>query len=239
VLTLTTVLLSRWSSTPVTATHGVETDPVKCLAILLMSETSVGEREERVAVAWTVFNRVNSPSFPNTICDVTQQPGQYAHNQAPTTEISNLAATLVDNPGVDPTGGATHFFSPLSMPKEGDSTDGFDVNGGLHEVPGIDRKVYFPSWTTTMDWVGNLPNVRQAYYMFYQPAGDINNDNSLDARDYNLLLDCYSDSLPARSCNGEKKQDADLNDDGNVNQRDYNIMLRAFCNLPRNSVACQ
>lgn len=31
-------------------------------------------------------------------------------------------------------------------------------------------------------------------------AGDINNDNRLDILDYNLLLDCYSDLLPAANC---------------------------------------
>jgi hypothetical protein len=57
--------------------------------------------------------------------------------------------------------------------------------------------------------------------------GDINNDSRLNILDYNILLDCYGDSLEAKNCNEEEKQRADLNDDAKVNQIDYNIMVRA------------
>lgn len=36
--------------------------------------------------------------------------------------------------------GATHFYSPRSMPKEGESTTGRDVGGGLEQTPGLDKK---------------------------------------------------------------------------------------------------
>jgi hypothetical protein len=124
---------------------------IECLATALMSEASIGTNEERIAVAWTIFNRVDSPQFPNTVCEVVYQGGQYATNQEPTQEILDLATSLVDDPGTDPTGGATHFFSPIIMPKEGGPTRGYDVGGGLHEVAGITEKVYFPSWTLTME----------------------------------------------------------------------------------------
>jgi Cell Wall Hydrolase len=142
---------------------------VECLAAVIMSEASLGTQEERVAIAWVIFNRVSSPSFPNTICGVALEPRQFATNQNPTTEILNLARSLISHPGIDPIGGATYFFSPISMPKEGDPTDGFDVGGGLHTVPGISGRVYFPSWTNTLYWVGNLPNIRQTHYMFFSP----------------------------------------------------------------------
>ncbi len=48
--------------------------------------------------------------------------------------------------------------------------------------------------------------------------------------DYNLLIGCYSDLLPASHCPAAIKPLADLNDDGNVNQFDYNIILKAFLN---------
>ncbi len=57
-------------------------------------------------------------------------------------------------------------------------------------------------------------------------AGDVNNDNKLNILDYNLLVGCYSDLLPAVSCNPEKKRLTDINDDGLVNQIDYNLLLR-------------
>jgi hypothetical protein len=143
-------------------------EDAKCLATALMSEASVGTNAERVAVAWTIFNRVNSPIFPNTICAVTNQHAQYANNQAPTQEFLDLAESLIANPGTDPTEGATYFFSPRSMPKKGDDTTGYDIDGGLHDVAGIDKKVYFPSWTSTKEYVGDIPGVRPAYYMFYR-----------------------------------------------------------------------
>lgn len=58
-------------------------------------------------------------------------------------------------------------------------------------------------------------------------TGDINNDNSLSLTDYNMLIDCYSDLLPAKNCADEdKKISADLSDDGEVNADDYNLFLR-------------
>lgn len=145
---------------------------IECLATALMSEASIGTNEERVAVAWTIFNRVDSHTFPNTICDVVYQGGQYATNQEPTQEILDLATSLIGDRGTDPTGGATHFFSPTSMPKEGEATRGYDVGGGLHEVTGISEKVYFPSWSLTMEPVGELSGVRPAYYIFYREIAD-------------------------------------------------------------------
>lgn len=57
-------------------------------------------------------------------------------------------------------------------------------------------------------------------------TGDINNDNALNILDYNILIDCYSDNTPPRSCTDSKQNAADLNDDGMVNQLDYNLFLR-------------
>jgi hypothetical protein len=58
-------------------------------------------------------------------------------------------------------------------------------------------------------------------------AGDVNSDNKLSILDYNMLMDCYSDSLPARACSDtNQKFMSDLNDDGMVNQFDYNLLLR-------------
>ena len=58
-------------------------------------------------------------------------------------------------------------------------------------------------------------------------SGDINDDNSVNLDDYSLLVDCYSDLLPARDCDDEsKKTAADLSDDGFVDADDYNLFIR-------------
>ncbi len=59
----------------------------------------------------------------------------------------------------------------------------------------------------------------------------MNNDNKIDALDYNMLTDCYSDSAPASNCTDTlKKLAADITDDGNVNLFDYNLFLRELTN---------
>jgi hypothetical protein len=158
----------------------IASDDVEWLATVIASEAgSIFDKgdwvrctdEERAAVGWTVLNRLRSGNFGQTIKEVVTSPGQYAHNQEPTQEIRELAERLLQGRIQDNTGGATYFFSPISMPKEGESTTGFDVGGGLQEVPGISKKVYFPSWTKQLVCAGDLPNVRASYFMFYRPAG--------------------------------------------------------------------
>lgn len=61
-------------------------------------------------------------------------------------------------------------------------------------------------------------------------TGDINNDNSVNILDYNILMGCYSDLLPATNCNSSDNVMADLTDDGAVNQFDYNLFLREVGN---------
>lgn len=57
-------------------------------------------------------------------------------------------------------------------------------------------------------------------------AGDVNNDNMLNILDYNMIINCYSDLLPAKACTDANKILTDLNDDNAVNQVDYNLFLR-------------
>lgn len=64
-------------------------------------------------------------------------------------------------------------------------------------------------------------------------AGDITRDNRLDIRDYNNILDCYSDLEPPVACDDpQKKKDSDINDDGKVGQFDYNLFLRELSTQP-------
>jgi hypothetical protein len=62
-------------------------------------------------------------------------------------------------------------------------------------------------------------------------AGDINGDNQINILDYNVLMGCYSDLLPATNCNPTNNALSDLNDDGAVNEFDYNLFLRELTNV--------
>ena len=171
------------------ASNNYSPEDVYWLAKAIMSEASIGTREEQIAVGWTVLNRLYSGRYGNSIEYIVTS--WYAHNQEPTEVIKTLAKDLLEGQIPDPTSGATHFFSPRGMPKEGEDTTGFDVDG-LHQVPldGQDIKVYFPSWAepekgvtitedTTryltaqpipnkLEW-RNLAGVRTWYFMFYRP----------------------------------------------------------------------
>ncbi len=57
-------------------------------------------------------------------------------------------------------------------------------------------------------------------------AGDVDGDNFLKVADYDIIMGCYSDLLPAKSCTPAQKLSADLSDDGIVDQDDYNLFLR-------------
>jgi Mg-chelatase subunit ChlD len=64
-------------------------------------------------------------------------------------------------------------------------------------------------------------------------TGDVNEDNKLNILDYNTIMDCYTDTLPAPSCTDQsKKKITDINDDGTVNGIDYNLFLREIANQP-------
>lgn len=69
----------------------------------------------------------------------------YATNQHPTAEAMRIARAVLAGTIADPTGGATHFYSPISMPAEGQDTTGYDV-WGLEQVNGLGHRNYAPRW---------------------------------------------------------------------------------------------
>ena len=143
------------------------TDNINRLARVLQSEASVGNDNERNAVGWTVLNRM-SRNNTNSVSDVDHQ---YNRRQAPTQTMRDLAGSLLRGEIPDPTNGATHYYSPRTMPQEGEETTGYDVGGGLEQVDGLQQRNYRPSWSTTFQ-NSNVPGVRPRYYRFYRVPGN-------------------------------------------------------------------
>jgi hypothetical protein len=143
------------------------TDNQWALAKIIMSEASIGNTTERRAVGYTVLNRMER----NGTTAVTDEWDAYAHNQDPTSEIHDLAGRILRCAEPDPSCGATHFYSPRSMPKEGESTYGCACDGGLEWTPGLSERNYCPSWSETL-CRSYVVGARQAYYKFYRSWGD-------------------------------------------------------------------
>jgi len=64
-------------------------------------------------------------------------------------------------------------------------------------------------------------------------TGDINNDKKINMADYNILIGCFSNILPAKDCDPTRKLKADITDDGNVDQFDFNLFLRELTVIQR------
>ena len=142
-----------------------EMDCVSMLAAVIVSEASVGNEEEQRAVAWTFRNRL----------DRGLSLLSYARDRAPNREgYSDLAReVLTAPPEADVTKGATHFFSPRSMPLQGQesrcSGNGgiYDCEGGLVFVEGLDAPAYAPFWHLLYEWLP-VPGIRKTHFLFYR-----------------------------------------------------------------------
>lgn len=97
-----------------------------CLALVLYHEARGEPIEGQLAVAETVFNRMEKGAYPDSVCGVATQAKQYA-----TTTVDNLLPTeieaweksllisqliVLDPEGTLPQTGATHFHTTDSRP---------------------------------------------------------------------------------------------------------------------------
>ncbi|MCJ8322923.1 MAG: cell wall hydrolase [Rhizobiales bacterium] len=93
----------------------------KCFVDNVYFEARNQTETGKFAVAFVTLNRVNSEDFPNSICEVVWQPGQFSwtsdgKSDIPTekvtySDIRDLMAYMYLRPEVfkDPTNGATEF----------------------------------------------------------------------------------------------------------------------------------
>jgi len=143
---------------------------VDALATIVMSEASIGNAAERTTVAYSVLNRMKR----NKKDSVKDVQGAYATNQQPTKEIKDFVASLLKCEVADNSAGATHFYSPRSMPKEGDENkpgfERFDTRGGLEKTEGVEKKNYKPSWAATDPKV-DVDGARDSHYKFHRSPG--------------------------------------------------------------------
>lgn len=97
---------------------GSESGETALLARLISAEARGEPYEGQVAVGAVVLNRVDHPSFPNTISGVIYQPGAFSclydgQFDKPVAESCYRAAKDA-LAGVDPTGGAIYYFNPAT-----------------------------------------------------------------------------------------------------------------------------
>ena len=106
------------------------------LARLISAEARGEPYEGQVAVGAVVLNRVEHPSFPNSIAEVIYQPGAFSclddgQFNEPVAESAYRAAQDAMN-GWDPTYGAIYYFNPATATSKWIWSRPLIVNIGKH-----------------------------------------------------------------------------------------------------------
>ena len=106
------------------------------LARLISAEARGEPYEGQVAVGAVVLNRVEHPSFPNSIAEVIYQPGAFSclddgQFDEPVAESAYRAARDAMN-GWDPTYGAIYYFNPVTATSKWIWSRPLIVNIGKH-----------------------------------------------------------------------------------------------------------
>ena len=102
--------------------EGAESGDLALLARLISAEARGEPYTGQVAVGAVVMNRVEHPSFPNSISGVIYQPGAFSCLQdgqwdEPVADSAYRAAREA-LAGADPTGGAIYYFNPQTATSE-------------------------------------------------------------------------------------------------------------------------
>jgi len=95
---------------------GYSSSEINLLARMISAEARGEPYSGQVAVGAVILNRVEHPSFPNSISGVCYQPGAFSSvddgqiNLEPTESCINAAKDALN--GWDPSGGAIYFYNP-------------------------------------------------------------------------------------------------------------------------------
>lgn len=108
------------------STGGAVSDrDLQCLAEALYFEARGEPRNGQRAVAEVILNRVDSGRFPNSVCGVINQRGQFSYtfqgsrqirNKAAYARVHQVAVEALSGAPRNLTGGATYFHTPRVRP---------------------------------------------------------------------------------------------------------------------------
>ena len=146
-------------------------DNVQALAKVLTAECGpkLCTPQELQAVGSTVINRMNRKGT-DSVADVVGHH-QYAIAKQADPGLAFMASRLLSGQLGDNTGGATHFYSPRSMPMDGQETAGKDVGGGLEQIAGHASQNYRPGWAKTYPQK-QVDGVRDWFFKLYTEPGN-------------------------------------------------------------------
>ncbi len=141
---------------------------IEDLACVITSEARGLNETAQKMVGWTVVNRMKKDHLTR----VSEVWDGYAHGHLKIATSKALAKDILNGRALDISQGATHFYTPSAMPKEGEPHSGFDVRGGLERVPGVTKngksvQNYRPGWAKQFQAVF-VPGVMEKDFKFYK-----------------------------------------------------------------------
>ena len=103
-------------------TKSMENSDYMLLARIISAEARGEPYEGQVAVGAVILNRIEHPSFPDTLAGVIYQPLAFScvddgQINQPVADSAYNAATDALN-GWDPTGGAIYYYNPITAPSK-------------------------------------------------------------------------------------------------------------------------
>jgi len=103
-----------------------ETAELHCLALNIYHEARGESAEGKLAVGRVTINRVRSRRYPDSICKVVWQRGQFSwtrdgrpdrpHNVKSWQEALRIAAMVIEVDSISPVGHATHYHAVYVVP---------------------------------------------------------------------------------------------------------------------------